>query len=348
VTKRRLEGSERDAERQQQYYYHGDHLGSAQIVTDYTGRVYEHIEYTPYGELWIERTTNANNKTPYRFTGKEFDEETGLYYYGARYLDPRTSRWISTDPAMGEYIPGAPVNDEARKRNGNLPGMGGVFNYVNLHTYHYAGNNPVKYVDPDGEEGEFGIYGSRGFFDLGSFVGDPFCRLLDLFHKADSGDQAAKAYLGMVWHQAGRKILEQTSDHSSKATLVFLAVGAPEAAAVSSAVGSIADGLLMLDDILSENYEDAFARGAILVTGVVFDKVAGKALRSITDKAIGITVGKTGRFYEIGRRGAIETKDALRRLITADIAEGVFGQLSVEMAGQLLENSLKAFDELIK
>jgi hypothetical protein len=53
---------------------------------------------------------------------------------------------------MGEYIPRAPVNDEARKRNGNLPGMGGVFNTVNLHVYHYAGNNPVKLTDPDGRE----------------------------------------------------------------------------------------------------------------------------------------------------------------------------------------------------
>jgi hypothetical protein len=52
---------------------------------------------------------------------------------------------------MGEYVPSAPVDDEAKKRNGNLPGMGGVFNYVNLHVYHYAGNNPVKLVDPDGE-----------------------------------------------------------------------------------------------------------------------------------------------------------------------------------------------------
>jgi hypothetical protein len=68
-------------------------------------------------------------------------------------MDPKTSRWLSADPAMyqGDYIPSAPVNDEARKRNGNLPGMGGVFNYVNLHVYHYGGNNPIKYVDPDGE-----------------------------------------------------------------------------------------------------------------------------------------------------------------------------------------------------
>ena len=86
------------------------------------------------------------------YTGKERDIETGLYYYGARYLDSRTGRWLSGDPAIGEYVPEAPVNDEARKRNKNLPGQGGVFNYVNLHVYHYAGNNPVKLVDPDGEQ----------------------------------------------------------------------------------------------------------------------------------------------------------------------------------------------------
>ena len=78
--------------------------------------------------------------------------ETGLYYYGARYLDPKYSRWLSGDPALGDYIPKAPIDDEAKKHNENLPGMGGVFNVVNLHLYHYAGNNPVKYTDPDGRE----------------------------------------------------------------------------------------------------------------------------------------------------------------------------------------------------
>jgi RHS repeat-associated protein len=125
------------------------------VVTNHAGNIYERFEYTPYGEVWIAWANSGvvhNEMLPFRFTGKELDEETGLYYYGARYLDPRVSRWLSADPALGDYLPSAPVNEEARRRNGNLPGMGGVFNYVNLHAYHYAGNNPVKYIDPDGRD----------------------------------------------------------------------------------------------------------------------------------------------------------------------------------------------------
>jgi len=144
------------------YYYHGDHLGSAQLVTDPDGQEYEHIEYTPYGELWVEKTRDGIDAIPFRFTGKELDAETGLYYYGARYLDPKTSVWLSADPALGEYVPGAPTDEEARKRNGNLPGMGGVFNTVNLHLYHYAGNNPIKYTDPDGRAPVKGVYNTIG------------------------------------------------------------------------------------------------------------------------------------------------------------------------------------------
>jgi hypothetical protein len=92
----------------------------------------------------------------------------GCSYYGARYLDPKTSRWLSADPALSDYIPGAPINDEVKKRNSNLPGMEGVFNTVNLHLYHYAGNNPVKYLDPNGREVDTIIDMVKVSIDIGS------------------------------------------------------------------------------------------------------------------------------------------------------------------------------------
>jgi RHS repeat-associated protein len=91
---------------------------------------------------------------PYKYTAKEQDAETGLYYYGARYLDPKYSMWLSTDPALGEYIPA--VGKATIEEAGKLTGMGGLFNHVNHNLYHYAGNNPVKYVDPDGRSSIFG------------------------------------------------------------------------------------------------------------------------------------------------------------------------------------------------
>jgi RHS repeat-associated protein len=161
ATKYNSEGTANtDAEATRTYYYHSDHLGSAQTVTNHAGAVHERLEYTPYGELWIDwrSDTAPEDATPFRFTGQILDPETGLYYFGARYLDPKTARWLGVDPALGEYVPVAPVSDEAKKHNQNLPGLGGVFKTINLHVYHYAANNPIVYIDPDGERIDIQIH----------------------------------------------------------------------------------------------------------------------------------------------------------------------------------------------
>jgi hypothetical protein BACCOPRO_03778 len=109
-----------------QFFYHPDHLGSSSFITNLDGEVVQHIEYVPFGEVFIEERNNVWN-TLYLFNAKEFDEETGMYYYGARYYDPRLSLWMSTDPMQEKYS--------------------------HINTYCYAFNNPLNFVDLHGMEG---------------------------------------------------------------------------------------------------------------------------------------------------------------------------------------------------
>ena len=135
------------------FYMHADHLGSSSTVTTKAGAFSEHNEYFPHGEVWISESV-GDITLPFKFTGKELDEETGLYYYGARYMDPRLGIFFAVDPPMvsGDYFPVPPVDDKAKKKNEQLPGMGGVFNSVNLCVYNYSRNNPLRFTDPDGNE----------------------------------------------------------------------------------------------------------------------------------------------------------------------------------------------------
>jgi RHS repeat-associated protein len=93
----------------------------------------------------VEEAANTYQRVPYRYTSKELDEETGLYYYGARYYDPRTSVWQSVDPMLNKYLP---IGN--REHDQNLPGIDGVFNTRNLGLYTYSHNNPIVLLDPDG------------------------------------------------------------------------------------------------------------------------------------------------------------------------------------------------------
>ena len=127
-----------------QFFYHPDHLGSSSYITNLDGEVSQHIEYVPFGEVFIEERNNTWN-TPYLFNAKELDEETGMYYYGARYYDPRLSLWMSVDP-ISNYDP----------RNGEnyLDGQhnDGFYNFRNLNPYVYCYQSPITLVDPDGKQ----------------------------------------------------------------------------------------------------------------------------------------------------------------------------------------------------
>jgi RHS repeat-associated protein len=118
-----------------QYWYHSNHLGSTNYVTDVNGKVVQYIEYLPFGEVFMEQRTDYSSQ--FTFNGKELDQETGLMYYGARYYDPQTYQWLGVDPKADKY-----------------PGLSG---------YNYCLNNPIVYSDPNGQwASKSGFYVHQG------------------------------------------------------------------------------------------------------------------------------------------------------------------------------------------
>jgi len=99
-----------------------DHLGSSMVLLDTNGTLVNKEEYYPFGET----SFGSYAKKRYRFSGKERDAESGLYYYEARYYLPMSCRFISVDPKAGKY--------------------------PHLCSYNYCSNNPIMFIDRDGKD----------------------------------------------------------------------------------------------------------------------------------------------------------------------------------------------------
>ena len=104
-------------------HYHSDHLGSASFVTDIGGNAVQHLQYLPYGELFVSQRKSKEFDSRYKFTAKELDNETSYTYFGARYYDSELSGWLSVDPMSDKY--------------------------PSLSPYCYTADNPVVLVDPN-------------------------------------------------------------------------------------------------------------------------------------------------------------------------------------------------------
>ena len=107
------------------YWYHHDHKGSTEFVTDLAGMAYEYSLYSPFGEALVSQSANNSGySNPYKFKGAIYDPETGLTYNVARFYNAKWSIWISPDPL-------------AHLRNWLTP-------------YNYTLNNPINRIDPTG------------------------------------------------------------------------------------------------------------------------------------------------------------------------------------------------------
>ena len=112
-----------DTTKEETFFYHSDHLGSTSYITDDKGNITQYDAYLPYGELLVDEYSSSEDM-PYKFNGKEMDSETGLYYYGARYMNSVISIWNTPD-ALIEAKP-----------------------FVSSYTYCLG--NPILLIDPDG------------------------------------------------------------------------------------------------------------------------------------------------------------------------------------------------------
>ena len=119
-----------DTTKEETFFYHSDHLGSTSYITDDHANITQYDAYLPYGELLVDEHSSSED-LPYKFNGKQFDEETGLYYYGARYKNPVASIWYGVDP-MSLTKP-------------------------TLLSYVYCSDNPIRYYDKDGKIGIDGV-----------------------------------------------------------------------------------------------------------------------------------------------------------------------------------------------
>jgi RHS repeat-associated protein len=111
-------------------YQLDNHLGSPSVELDSVGEIVSNEEYYPFGSTSYQAVRNGVEVSPkrYRYTGKEQDEETGLYYHGARYYAPCLARWIAVDPLLVR---------ESEKSD--------------YQSYVYVNNRPVIAIDPNGE-----------------------------------------------------------------------------------------------------------------------------------------------------------------------------------------------------
>lgn len=113
-------------------YYLDDHLGNTHLMTDSLGNVVKEVKHYPYGVQVDENEGADDVVADYTYTGKEYDKDTGLVYFGGRYYSPEMGRWISPDPLYVESPQTA------------------VSNPLSSNLYGYVRNNPLSMIDTFG------------------------------------------------------------------------------------------------------------------------------------------------------------------------------------------------------
>lgn len=131
-------------------YMHTNHLGSTTMTTDESGQVKARFVYEPYGTMFRGACEGPDDVRP-KFTGKELDADTELYYFEARYYDAQSGRFTTAD-----IVAGAAVNHP-----------------MAFHRYAYSANNPINITDPSGRSLKDDMLPNDDYAQVGKTHGKP-------------------------------------------------------------------------------------------------------------------------------------------------------------------------------
>ena len=231
------------------YYYLKDHQGNNRVVINSSGAVQETNHYYPFGGVFA----STGNVQPYKYNGKELDTKKGLnwYDYGARHYDATLGRWHSVDPLAEKYY--------------------------GLSPYIYCYNNPIRFIDPNGQDGKDVVVGYAIGFITNLLPNTGFLR--DAYTPTDISDynnalrgmDNASIAIGqvMIAGGGGAMIAGETMT-AAGAALTVGSAGSASAVSVPTAISgvvvteagaiTIASGVNMMNNA-QQNKESGYNRG---------------------------------------------------------------------------------------
>ena len=265
----------------------------------------------PFGEVFVEER-NATWSTPYKFNGKEQDEETGLCYYGARYYDPRTSVWLSVDPLAEKY--------------------------AGRSSYEYCLSNPVAYIDHDGRFSKKWMANlSRSWYNLthkdnaGEIIENKDATKSQFKYTYQTGRKENGEFVvtsHYKFDKKGSQTMQNVGDgvavvgYAATLSVVGAEVGVPLAAAGNAI--SLAGSVWELGiDVLNGDFGDSGKKVAFIIGGKLVEKGLNKVLPGAgkTIKQEGFNLGS-----EILKQGASLKVSGIERVVDAAVGKNIQNQ----------------------
>jgi len=246
-------------------YYHADHLGGTNLLTDDTGAVKELCEYKPFGGFAAHEKYGMSNETAwFYFTGKEFDEKIGLYYYGARYYNPLIGKFITPDTIVQA-----------------------ASNPQTLNRYSYCGNNPINRIDPTGHSWFSNFFKAIGIAIVGAaltiFSGGALAPLVGAYWAGVAGGALAGATIG-------GSLAAATAGNVTMGILAG-AVGGAVFAGLSPGLSALGDGLAR--GVTLGGASGPLTQGAAMASNFISGALGGAASGAAVAGTTGADVGKT-------------------------------------------------------